>query len=95
MKTKTEKTKRNLAVVRGDGSSLWGESKGKYGITEFMTVGSFIQMSKNPNHYALNVQAYGPNTQWYQYTDNRIEKEIQKPITRFLARKGWKVISLT
>ena len=51
-------------VIRGNGSSLWGDSKGTYIVTSFECVGD------------LNVNVFGENTHWTQYTDRGIEKQI-------------------
>lgn len=53
-------------TISGNGSSLWGQSKGRYLITSISVEGD-------------NVEFFGPKTKWSQYTDNRIEKEINNP----------------
>jgi hypothetical protein len=63
-------------VINGNGTSIWGESKGAYKVTK-MTVHDLDEGEP----YELRL--YGEGTEWYNYTDKQIEKEVNdhfKPI---------------
>ena len=57
-------------LIEGNGSSIWGESNGKYEVLGFE-----VEDVYNENDYA-NVVFFGNNLRWYQYTDRQIPKEL-------------------
>ncbi len=73
----------------GNGSSLWGESKGKYSVND-MEIGyvnwvSYPEDKTAPFHARMTLR--GPNTEWHQYTDHAIEKGIRKSIVLLVAAR--------
>ncbi len=80
-----------IVKIQGDGSSLWGSSDKSYSIS---------RIEVNCYDFAEDhgeVEFFGRNTKWFQYTDNLIEKEVTeklKPIIeevvgRKVKKLGW------
>jgi len=77
-------------TIKGDGSSLWGESSGTYNITSakvrvydyyldpdnIFTNEGQVDESEDKTKLSGELQLFGENTNWYQYTDDRISKEV-------------------
>jgi hypothetical protein len=73
----------------GNGSSLWGESKGKYSVNDleigYVNWVSYPDDKTAPFHASMTLS--GPNTQWHQYTDKGIEAGIRKSIVLLVAAR--------
>ena len=63
--------------IKGNGTSLWGESNGTYNVKK-VVLNYFAE--ENNTVYA-EVQLFGSNTKWTHYTDTAIEKNVQKSKT--------------
>jgi len=64
--------------IKGNGTSLWGSSKGIYEVDRIE--GSFMDTSiyeDEPFEIWGDVSLFGPNTEWNHYTDSQIEKEVE------------------
>lgn len=61
--------------IKGDGSSLWGESNGTYKV-EKIKLRSIGPSYSDKNKAFAEVQLFGSNTEWVHYTDNAIEKGV-------------------
>ena len=80
----------NIAV-QGKGDSLWGESSGTYRLT---SVTSHYQSEEDENFTSVNV--FGKNTDWCQYTDSQIEKQVLRLLRPVLKQMfGRTIKSLT
>lgn len=76
-------------VFEGDGSSLWGDSKG-----EFKIDSGDIRYDNNNGFCSLNL--YGPETKWFHYTDKGIEKDFMTKLSPVLSKElGVNVTKLT
>lgn len=68
-------------VVRGDGTSLWcdsDKSKREFVVTEMETRN--CHGSDEPYELVL----YGPDTEWFHYTDDGIEDSVNKQFVRIV-----------
>ena len=68
---------------KGNGSSLWGESKGTFTVNQ-MDIGyinwvSYRNDKAAPLHASLTL--CGPNTEWFHYTDDGVIKGIRGSMT--------------
>lgn len=63
--------------VKGNGTSLWGKSDKKYNINEIeLNYHDAIENGETPTY--AEIRMFGKNTNWYQYTDEGIEKLVNK-----------------
>ena len=65
-------------TVTGNGTSLWGNSKGEFKIESF-EIGyiNWVDYPKEDRlHFSIDV--FGPNLNWFQYTDESIEKSLRE-----------------
>ncbi len=58
--------------VKGNDSSIWGDSNDIYHITKI-----YIEPVDWDERFG-HIRVFGDNTQWVQYTDTAIEKEIER-----------------
>lgn len=79
MKLRTQKFK-------GNGSSLWGESKGTFTVNDMeVDYINWVSYPKDPAPLFASMTLTGPNTDWFQYTDDSIVKGIRKNLTVIVA----------
>lgn len=65
--------------IKGNGTSLWGESNGLFLVKE-------INLNYKDNESTpawCEIQMFGDNIDWYQYTDRLIEKEVNEKCLDF------------
>jgi hypothetical protein len=88
MKTKTAKkptAKFKSFIVTGKGDSLWCNPEDTKNIRFKVTKMRIENFADSDEPYEL--QLFGPRTEWFHYTDSRIEREVEKamlPIVRAL-----------
>jgi hypothetical protein len=63
-------------TVNGKGDSLWGKSSGEFVLNR-------MEDDYRDGKIA-SVAVFGPNTNWTQYTDTRIEKEVLQKLRPLL-----------
>lgn len=77
MKTQRAIIPKSLNVtVKGNGTSLWGESNGNYKIKKMEL--NYLNLVAYPDEKKLyaSVDVFGDSIMWHQYTDKQIEKNI-------------------
>jgi len=74
------KLKNKPVTVSGNGTSIWGESKGRYQITSIKV--GYINWVAYPDDECeklhASVDMYGPNTECIQYTDRGIVNSLNR-----------------
>lgn len=73
-------------TIQGNGTSLWGNSKGKFVVTDIKFKDQNYVNSQVHRAYG-NLTLSGPNTKWFQYTDKAIEKTLVNPEVLRLVKK--------
>lgn len=82
MKTYTLEQLENLKIslknvtISGDGSSRWGKSKEEYELQTALI--NYVDNETKDNSKYVEIIVKGKNTKWFQYTDNKIEKELKE-----------------
>jgi len=83
-------------TIKGNGSSLWGDSNGEYFVTDY----EIIQPDEDDEDYEemkdyITVNVFSTNTQWCQYTDGQIESDVNSKLKPFLEKEiGRKISSI-
>lgn len=72
-------------TVKGNGTSLWGESDKEYVLTRYEVEDMSDYDEGLEGHGEL--QVFGKNTDWFQYTDRQIEKEVKKKLKPLVEAK--------
>jgi len=62
-------------TIQGKGDSLWGISNGAYTVNKAEVYLSFYS---EKNELYGELQLFGENTEWIQYTDSGIEKAVNR-----------------
>lgn len=63
--------------IKGGGSSIWGKSDDVYHITKIeLERREPLKNYAEYGNYGI-VEVYGDNTDWVQYTDREIEKQVE------------------
>jgi len=60
--------------IKGNGTSLWGESKGEFSVSK----AKIFTFDFNHGEEPVELQLFGKNTEWYHYTDEQIERNVNK-----------------
>jgi hypothetical protein len=74
-------------TINGNGTSLWGDSKGKFTIDR-IEVGyiNWVAYPKDTkSNFHTSISLFGEETRWFQYTDRRIEIAVNRHKTLFKA----------
>lgn len=83
-------------VIKGNGSSLWGKSDEEYIVDNIVL--NYENDELDPDF--CEIQMFGKNTKWFQYTDEAIIKKINSPqilnyckslLPKFAQNKKWKL----
>ena len=64
-------------LVNGNATSMWGESKGRFVVTE-MAIDCDDECNEN-NRFTGNLTITGKNLSYHHYTDEAIEKAFNNP----------------
>lgn len=68
-------------IFNGKGDSLWGNSVGDFQVDQI----NLEYFSKDKTFG--EIQMFGPNTEWFQYTDSRIKRQANRPEVMAYVRK--------
>jgi hypothetical protein len=74
--------------IQGGGNSIWGKSNDLYQINQITIE---IMYFDNDN-YAASLEVFGKNTNWSQYTDRKIEKEVNTVFKGIIEEKTGKKV---
>jgi hypothetical protein len=74
-------------IVGGDGSSIWGESKGEFQINRIEVELCVAEGGEEIAEKWGNLEAFGPKTRSTHYTDAKIEHEIKRKLKSVLEEK--------
>ena len=67
--------------IEGDGSSIWGPSKGNYHIITGELQGCCVGEDDEDDPFGIwELQLYGPDTEPLQYTDKKIEEQVNQQL---------------
>lgn len=84
---------KNPIKIKGDGSSLRGNSKKQFKIENFEII--YSHKDDKNNTYFLSVDAYGKDLAWDTFTDGKIEKDIVPHVSKFLLENGYRLTKLS
>lgn len=65
-------------IVKGNGSSIWGESNKEYIVNKINIGFDELDCYEQLGYIYGRFQLYGKRLKWYQYTDNIIEWKINR-----------------
>ena len=82
-------------TIKGNGTSLWCEPKQSH--CDFVIEEMFIETCVETNDKPYELRLFGKNTQWFQYTDEKIESQVKKNFLKIVqeAFPKYKVINIT
>lgn len=70
--------------IKGKGDSLWCKSDEVYQINKW----KWVSYHEDGDEFDYgNIELFGHNTNWYQYTDSNIEKEVNKVLSPILSKQ--------